>query len=155
ANTGAARSSVGEAPPGESVTPSEEQDRVRRARAGDRDAFAALVDLYWGRILGWLSGLTGRADLAEDLTRDVFVRAWVALPRLKSEPGFGPWLSRIARNRYRDSRRGPRAAPSRPLPPQAASPQPAPVETLVEREGAELLRSACARLPPTYRAAYL
>ena len=35
-----------------------ERDWVRRASAGDRDAFAALVDRYWRPIRAWLTGLT-------------------------------------------------------------------------------------------------
>ena len=34
-----------------------EQECVRRARAGDRAAFAALVERYWHPVRAWLAGL--------------------------------------------------------------------------------------------------
>src|SRR4051794_12058447 len=64
------------------VTQHEEGKWIALAREGDRGAFAALVELYWHRIHRWLFALTRHAHLAEDLTQDVFVKAWLALPRL-------------------------------------------------------------------------
>ncbi len=65
----------------------EEQNWAGRARAGDRDAFARLVERYWGRVYRWLHGLTMRRHLAEDLTQEVFLRAWSALPQLRQAGG--------------------------------------------------------------------
>jgi len=84
----------------------DEQQWVRKAQAGDREAFAALIEGYWGRVYCWLQGLTGRSHAAEDLTQEVFLRAWEELRTLQEGSRFRSWLFRIARNCFLDSRRG-------------------------------------------------
>jgi RNA polymerase sigma-70 factor, ECF subfamily len=133
----------------------DEVEWVCRARAGDREAFAVLVDRYWDRLRRWLFGLTGHAQLAEDLTQEAFVRAWSALPQLHAEATFRVWLFRIARNCLLDARRGPRGTAPRPLPGDLHGKEPGPLRELLEREGQEMLQAALARLPDPYRAAYL
>src|SRR5262249_40714408 len=77
---------------------------IEQARAGDRAAFTALVDVYWGRIFRWLRGMTRCSHLAEDLTQDVFLKAWTALASFEPGTSFRAWLFRIAANRFVDTR---------------------------------------------------
>jgi RNA polymerase sigma-70 factor (ECF subfamily) len=133
----------------------DEQLYAGRARAGDRDAFAVLVETYWGRVYRWLHGMTLRRHQAEDLTQDVFLRAWSALPQLRQDVCFRAWLFRIARNCLTDSRRDPRSTPPQPLSETSADRQPGPEEMVLARESESLLRDACADLAPPLRAALL
>ncbi len=89
----------------------DEPQLIRRAREGDREAFADLAGCYWGRLHRWLAALTHNAHTAEDLTQDVFLKAWVKLRSFRARTHFRAWLFRIAGNCYLDSRRGPRGAP--------------------------------------------
>lgn len=70
---------------------------VARAAAGDRTAFAALVQAHQGylrKLLGRVCrGDQGRAD---DLAQEAFVRAWRALPGFRGEARFRTWLTRLA-----------------------------------------------------------
>lgn len=70
---------------------------VARAAAGDRSAFAALVQAHQGylrKLLGRVCrGDQGRAD---DLAQETFVRAWRALPGFRGEARFRTWLTRLA-----------------------------------------------------------
>ncbi|WP_457324890.1 RNA polymerase sigma factor [Roseateles sp. P5_E11] len=75
-----------------------QEDRlVARAAAGDRAAFAALVQAHQGylrKLLGRVCrGDQGRAD---DLAQEAFVRAWRALPKFRGEARFRTWLTRLA-----------------------------------------------------------
>jgi RNA polymerase sigma-70 factor (ECF subfamily) len=133
----------------------EEQNWAGRARSGDRDAFALLVERYWSRVYRWLHGLTLRRHLAEDLTQDVFLRAWSALPQLRQDVCFRAWLFRIARNCLTDSRRDPRSAPPAPLADSFSDRQPGPEALVLARESETLLRDACTELPLPLRAALL
>jgi RNA polymerase sigma-70 factor (ECF subfamily) len=133
----------------------EERNWANRARSGDRDAFALLAERYWDRVYRWLHGLLLRRHLAEDLTQEVFLRAWSALPRLRQDVCFRAWLFRIARNCLTDNRRDPRSAPQAPLPESSADRQPGPEQIVLAKESETLLRDACAELPLPLRAALL
>jgi len=130
-----------------------ERECVRRARAGDRAAFAALVDRYWNPVRAWLAGLTENAHAAEDLAQETFLKAWAGLARLGSDGTFCVWLFRIARNEFLAAHRARRAAPTEV--PDAPDPSPGPAELAEAGEGAAALRAALAALPAPYREAYL
>ena len=71
---------------------------VRRAQAGDADAFAALYRAHVGRVHAVCLRLEGDPAAAEERTQDVFVRAWDRLPGFRHESAFGTWLHRLAVN---------------------------------------------------------
>ncbi len=71
---------------------------VRRAQAGDQEAFAALYRSHVGRIYALCLRLEGDSARAGELTQDVFVRAWERLRTYRGESTFGTWLHRIAVN---------------------------------------------------------
>lgn len=75
---------------------------VEQARNGDRMAFHQLVDRFQPGIYRMIYYRTGSQEDAEDLTQDVFMKAYKNLKRLKSTAVFRSWLYRIAVNRVRD-----------------------------------------------------
>lgn len=75
---------------------------VEQARNGDRQAFHQLVDRFQPGIYRMIYYRTGSQMEAEDLTQDVFLKAYKHLRRLKSPAVFRSWLYRIAVNRVRD-----------------------------------------------------
>ncbi|MBT3389304.1 MAG: sigma-70 family RNA polymerase sigma factor [Chloroflexi bacterium] len=83
---------------------------VKRAKHGDSDAFGELHDYYVDAIYNFLASRTSDPLDAEDLTGEVFLRAWRSLKnyRQKGYP-FSAYLFRIARNllidHYRQSQR--------------------------------------------------
>ena len=86
-------------------------ETVRAAQAGDHGAFRALYDAHVGRVYALCLRLAGERPLAEELTQDVFVRAWHQLGTYRGESAFSTWLHRVAVNevmgRFRSrSRRG-------------------------------------------------
>jgi RNA polymerase sigma factor (sigma-70 family) len=132
-----------------------ESDWVRAARGGDRRAYSRLVDAYWDRIRRWLFALVRQAQMAEDLTQEVFLKSWVGLPELKEDHYFRAWLFRIARNLAHDQRKRRSektiATNADELPGREAG----PLAELLSREEEQAFQAACARLPSTYREAYL
>ncbi|MFP3905161.1 MAG: RNA polymerase sigma factor [Armatimonadota bacterium] len=75
---------------------------VARAQNGDRKAFGRLFSQYVRLIYSIIRYMVRDEDVAEDLTQDVFVRAWDALPELDEPKAFGGWLRVIATNITRD-----------------------------------------------------
>jgi RNA polymerase sigma-70 factor (ECF subfamily) len=68
---------------------------VERARRGDHDAFAALVDASLAR-LDAAARLTLRdPELARDAVQEAFIRAWRDLPGLRDPDRFDAWLYRL------------------------------------------------------------
>lgn len=76
------------------------EELVKRAQAGDREAFGLVYERSAPAVHGLL-----RASLAqqqcEDLHQEIFVAAWVALPRFDVQQAFTPWVYGIARNLLR------------------------------------------------------
>jgi len=87
---------------------------VRSAQAGDLESREALARLWLSRVYGASLARLGNAADADDLTQEVFCRAFQALPRLRNPRRFGPWLLRIVRNAAHDRYR--RRRPAAELP---------------------------------------
>jgi RNA polymerase sigma-70 factor, ECF subfamily len=77
--------------------PSEEQ-LVYAAQRGDMSSFETLYRRHVGRIHALCLRLAGGRAAAEDLTQEVFVRAWRKLGQFRGEAAFGTWLYRLALN---------------------------------------------------------
>lgn len=81
---------------------SSEKALVQKAKAGDRDAFAALVSAYEGKIYNLaLRYLDNRED-AMDASQEVFLRVFRFLPGFQEESGFSTWIYRIGVNVCKD-----------------------------------------------------
>jgi RNA polymerase sigma-70 factor (ECF subfamily) len=71
---------------------------VNRARAGDLVAFERLYRSTTGLVYAVCMRIAGNAPLAEELTQEVFVRAWQKLNTFRGESAFSTWLTRLAVN---------------------------------------------------------
>ena len=72
---------------------------VRRASAGDMQAFERLYRDNVGRVHGAILRLVGMdRGRAEELTQDAFVRAWQKLSSFRYESAFSTWLHRLGVN---------------------------------------------------------
>jgi RNA polymerase sigma-70 factor (ECF subfamily) len=97
---------------------------LQRARAGDRDAFAALVEPHRGELQVHCYRMLGSLQDAEDALQEALLSAWVGLGGFEGQSSVRTWLYRIVTNRclnvLRSSARRPVAAA--PL----SAPAPAP-----------------------------
>lgn len=75
----------------------EEADYVASAKSGDTHAFACLYDAYIKQIYDFVFYKTMHQEIAEDITADVFLKAWKKIDKFKSGK-FVAWLYVIARN---------------------------------------------------------
>lgn len=126
---------------------------VLAARAGDRDAFARLVDHYARRVHDLARRMLRNDHEAEDVAQQAFWNAWRALERFDAERPFRNWLLRITSNLCRNrlaARRRSRELPPRggeePLPEAVAPSEAAPADLSPER-----VRRAIEALPERYR----
>ena len=78
--------------------PEEDLGLVDLAQKGDMRAYDALVIRHQGRIYAMIRNMVKNDADAWDLSQDVFVKAWKALPRFEARARFSTWLFRIAHN---------------------------------------------------------
>ena len=71
---------------------------VAKARAGEADAFRALVERHGQRLFRLAYRMTGNQQDAEDVVQDSFLRAFRRLDQFDGRASFGTWLYRIAAN---------------------------------------------------------
>ena len=124
---------------------------ARRAAAGDRDAFAALLERHYDRVYRVGARVLGDADAAADLAQDVCVGLPAKLSSYRGGSLFTTWLYRVVVNSARDALRRSAAR-------QRHERMYADVEALVRAGNAareceaSWLREAMGRLPDELRA---
>ncbi|RPJ49755.1 MAG: sigma-70 family RNA polymerase sigma factor, partial [Methanobacteriota archaeon] len=96
--------------------PEEVREWVVRAQAGDEAAFEQLYRLYVRRIYSLSRRMLAESDWAEEVTQDIFIRAWKALGGFRSESSFFSWRYRLAVNRVLGSMREKRRRIARVFP---------------------------------------
>lgn len=77
----------------------EEEELLRRARAGDESAFAELVDGFRAELQLHCYRIVGSVQDAEDLVQETLLAAWRGLERFEGRASLRSWLYRIATNR--------------------------------------------------------
>jgi RNA polymerase sigma-70 factor, ECF subfamily len=133
-------------------------DLLPGCRGGDEAAWRALVERYTRKVFGLAYRFTGRAEEAEDLTQEVFVKVYQTLHRYRETDGpFGAWLMAVARNHAIDHyRRGRQERQRRTEDPlvleMAASGEEHPVAGIERDERARLVHKGLRALPPDLRA---
>ena len=75
-----------------------EQDLVRRAQAGDCEAFGELVLSYQRFVYNLALRALSDPQEAQDAAQEAFLRAWLALPNFRRDARFSTWLYRIVVN---------------------------------------------------------
>ena len=91
-------------PPGSSKKDTESGDHeedfrlVALAQKGDMSAYDELVIRHRGKIYAMIRNMIKNDADAWDLSQDVFIKAWQALPRFEARARFSTWLFRISHN---------------------------------------------------------
>lgn len=127
---------------------------VERARQGERRAFETLYRENVGRVYALCLRMSGDADRAEELTQDVFVRAWSRLASFRGDSQFSTWLHRIAVNAVLQKRRGDKRRELRVETRDAQELAEAPAARVTSAERMDLER-AVAALPEGARAVFV
>jgi RNA polymerase sigma-70 factor (ECF subfamily) len=130
-------------------------DSIRRAQAGDVDAFELLYRQHAGRIFALCLRLeAGNSADATELMQDVFIKAWRRISTFRGDCAFSSWLHRMAVNTMLENARSDRRRIARVLPMDDTSLLPGAARS----SGVELkmdLENAIASLPKGARLAFV
>ena len=141
--------------------PQDEAALVAEAIEGSEVAFQTLVERYQRPVFSLILRMVQDYGVAEDVSQEVFVKAWMALSRYDPRRRFASWLFKIASNAAIDHLRRKRL-PTTPI--EGSHPDASSIldrvedkrsespDTLVKRhELAAALEAAVASLRPEYR----
>ena len=145
-----------------------EKKLVRKAKSGDFDAFAELVDANKGRIFALARKMTGNDQDAEDILQETLLKAIDKIDQFRGEAAFGSWLYSIALNQARQHPGREKRADLKPieeyLPTQGTGHAHRnselfewrdPHALLENEELSEIIHEAVGELPVKYREAFL
>ena len=142
----------------------EEQEAIRRVKAGDQDAFRVLMDRHLPAILRLAMNITGNTVDAEEAAQEAFLLAYNKLPSFREEAAFGTWVYRIAVNcslnlvKRRERDLGWNAQPLELTSSGdeiAASSRPTPEAEFLQNESLQSRQQALLSLTPKERTAFL
>lgn len=71
---------------------------VSRCKHRDAEAFTLLVDRYQARVFGYVRRMLRSIEDAEDVSQEVFIKAFQNIDRFDSRASFSTWLFKIASN---------------------------------------------------------
>jgi RNA polymerase sigma-70 factor (ECF subfamily) len=82
-----------------------EDELIRRAQGGDLEAFGGLARVYERRVYALALHYCRRPEDAEDLSQEVWLKAFRSLGGFRFESGFYTWLCRITVNTFLNHKR--------------------------------------------------
>ncbi len=83
----------------------DESGLIKRVQSGEREAFRELVEMHKRSVYYLAYDLTGNQQDAEDLSQEVFIKAYRTIGKFRGESKIGSWLYRIAVNQWIDTTR--------------------------------------------------
>jgi len=78
---------------------------ITLVQQGEQGAFRILVERHVERIRNLIYSIFHDQQVVDDLSQEVFIKAYEALPRFRFQSSFYTWLYRIAVNKSRDELR--------------------------------------------------
>ena len=124
---------------------------VQSAQEGDKDSFGSLYDSFFAPIYRYVF-FRAPAEEVDDIVENVFMKAWMHLPRFNGEDGhFSSWLFKIAHNAVIDHLRTHRSLSSLDPEMRDESLDSAPAHKTEQRLMAERVRHELSKLKDPYR----
>ena len=158
-------STIAEPLPPETIEVHPDVELVARTRAGDSSAYEQLVKQYERQIFRTANHITQNREDAEDITQDVFFKAFQKLDQFKGDSKFSTWLVRIAVNeslmRLRKRKTSKTVSMDQDvqteegsIPRDFAEWRPNPEQIYSQSELGDILRKTIAGLPPGFRTVF-
>jgi len=129
----------------------DERALVEACRRGERPAMHTLYERYRRRVFALIARIVGAQD-AEELTQDVFLRAFRGLEKFRGDAQLSTWMYRLAVNAALSHATRSVARTRRTAPEEELMSLPAAAAPVTDPRLRERLQGALERLPAGYRA---
>lgn len=128
------------------------QAYIKQAQNGDTEAFGLLYDRYFEQVYRY-SAFRVQKEIAEDLTADIFVKAWEKIHTysFRKNVPFSAWLFRIARNMVIDAYRSQKLIVEMPEELDDPDEMNRADSALIRKETVQTVREAMKKLPRRYQ----
>lgn len=80
---------------------STQKEWLLASQRGDTGGFGRLVEAHQKQVYSLAIRLTGRGDVADDVTQESFLAAWKNISHFRGEASFRTWILKIALNKVR------------------------------------------------------
>lgn len=131
-----------------------EKDIIRRAQAGDEDAFEEVIEVYSPVLYRIVRRLSCDPQETESIIQEAFWRTWRSLGKYNNDAPFFPYLVTIALNLQRDLWRKEKGYSETDVKVEFAQTQdakPGPEKLSEDKEVMEYLEEGISQLPLIYR----
>jgi len=139
-----------------------DEDLILAVQAGNRQAFDQLVGRFKLRLYNFVLRMVNDPDLAEEITQDAFVRAYLNADKYRTIARFSTWLYTIAINLVRNHARKKKRSPIFRLPLigrddgekmelEAPDEGPLPDDDLEKKELQRTIAEIMVKIPEHYR----
>lgn len=134
---------------------------LRRALAGDPDAFRAIIKVHNQRLYRIARGVVRNDAEAEDIVQEAYLRAFANLGAFRGQASLSTWLSRIVINEALGRLRKRKRIAAMPENPEAEiirfplNPSDDPERTMAQRQILGLVERATDSLPDVYRTVFV
>lgn len=137
-----------------------DQQLIADYLVGDEQSLELLIGQYLKPIYSFVSRYVGNGQDAEDITQEVFIRAWRNFKKFDQEKSFKTWIFSIAKNASLDHLKKKKAIPfsefdqedgKNAITDALADPSPLPMELLEKAGMTQLLTFAMEKLSPKHR----
>ncbi|MCU7693734.1 RNA polymerase sigma factor [Haoranjiania flava] len=131
---------------------------IQHIKSGQKEEYRHLVEKYYERIFYTALGFLHCKEDAEEITEDVFIKAYYAIPTFRGDAAFSTWIYRIAVNLCKNQLKKRRLhnaimdiSTLNFLADKSANPQ----KALENKDESELIEKAISLLPPKQNTAFV
>lgn len=142
-------------PPPASLQACTDDALMRLAQAGQREAFAALVERHAARLANLCARIVQDGALGAELAQDTWLKVWSERAQYRPQGRFEVWLITLARNTCKNQLRSQSARRRREQQVEPRLSAASDVERLLSHEREQRVQGALARLPEPMREALL
>jgi RNA polymerase sigma-70 factor (ECF subfamily) len=132
-----------------------EQALIEACKKGDKAAFEKLYHMYKSKVYSLAYHMCGQVETAEDLTQNIFLKAFTRIETYEHRYKFGTWLYRLTINHCIDELRKKNRVQLLPMEENLHAAKDSADAAMIQKELVTAIRRATMKLSDTLRSAFV